>query len=145
MKKEGGKALPTPPANEDEVKALIDKVNGSRRKLAFILNITSCLLIILIPFGTTYIGYIIGVIGSAFSNTGIDQSAYSAYLKSIPFNFYAIIMCLISIGVLQFGLRFDRKLKSKRRETEQEDHEHAHDEAHEQCSFAEKHRPDRLI
>lgn len=121
-------------------KALIDKVNGSRRKLAFILNVTSCLLIILIPFGTTYIGYIIGVIGSALSTAGLEQSAYSAYLKSIPFNFYAIIMCLISIAVLQFGLRFDRDLRSGGKEKE-EDKDHAHDEAHEQCSFAEKAPP----
>ena len=122
-------------------KALIDKVNGSRRKLAFILNVTSCLLIILIPFGTTYIGYIIGVIGSAFSETGMEQSAYSAYIKSIPFNFYAIIMCFISIAVLQFGLRFDRNLKSKEKDKEPEDNDHAHDEAHEQCSFAENAPP----
>ncbi|MGB4659755.1 MAG: hypothetical protein WBI07_11270, partial [Mobilitalea sp.] len=122
-------------------KALIDKVNGSRRKLAFVLNVTSCLLIILIPFGTTYVGYIIGVIGSAFSKAGIDQSAYSAYLKSIPFNLYAIIMCMISIGVIQFGLRFDRELKSKRNNKDQEEDEHGHDEAHEQCKFAEQAQP----
>lgn len=122
-------------------KALIDKVQGSRRKLAFILNVTSCLLIILIPFGTTYIGYIIGVIGSAFSTSGIDQSAYSAYMQSIPFNFYAIVMCLISIAVLQFGLRFDRDLKTKGKERAENDDDHTHDEAHEQCSFAEKAPP----
>lgn len=121
-------------------KALIDKVNGSKRKLAFVLNVTSCLLIILIPFGTTYVGYIIGVIGSAFSKAGIDQSAYSAYLKSIPFNFYAIIMSLISIGVIQFGLKFDRELKSKK-EKEQVDDGHSNDEAHEQCKFAEQAQP----
>lgn len=122
-------------------KALIDKVNGSRRKLAFVLNITSCLLIILIPFGTTYVGYIIGVIGSAFSRAGIDQSAYAAYLKSIPFNFYAIIMSLISMGVIQYGLRFDRKLKSNVTDKEAQEEGHGHDEAHEQCEFEEKAKP----
>lgn len=122
-------------------KALIDKVNGSRRKLAFILNVTSCLLIILILFGTTYVGYIIGVIGSALSKSGINQSAYTVYLKSIPFNFYAIIMCLISMGVIQFGLRFDRKLKSNRNNIGQEESGDGHDEAHEQCKFAEKAQP----
>jgi Na+/H+ antiporter NhaC len=120
-------------------KALIDKVNGSRRKLAFVLNVTSCLLIILIPFGTTYVGYIIGVIGSSFSKSGIDQSAYTAYLKSIPFNFYAIVMSLISIGVIQFGLRFDRQLKSEGKDKKEDDS--GHDEAHEQCTFAEKAEP----
>ncbi|HBC97246.1 MAG TPA: transporter, partial [Clostridium sp.] len=45
-------------------KVLIEKTKGSRDKLAVIVNITSCLLIILIPFGTTYVGYIVGVINS---------------------------------------------------------------------------------
>lgn len=122
-------------------KALIDKVNGSRRKLAFVVNVTSCLLIILIPFGTTYVGYIIGVISSSFNKAGLNQSAYAMYLKSIPYNFYAIVMIIISIGVILFGLKFDRELKSKVSEEKLEDSEHGHDEAHEQCEFAEKAPP----
>lgn len=119
-------------------KALIDKVKGSKRKLAFVLNVTSCLLIILIPFGTTYVGYIMGVIGSAFSNAGLNQSPYSVYLKSIPYNFYAIVMILISIGVILFGLGFDRELKLVEGKKHSEESGHHHHEAHEQSEFAEK-------
>lgn len=48
-------------------KALIEKTKGSKEKLAVVVNITSCLLIILIPFGTTYVGYIIGAINSSLN------------------------------------------------------------------------------
>ena len=127
-------------------KALIEKTNGNKRRFAFVLNVTSCLLIVLIPFGTTYVGYIIGVIASAFANAGIDQSAYGTYLQSIPFNFYPIAMILISIIVTIFSFGFKKEFKSKKEDTKFEE-EHGHDEAHEQCEFEEKvpPRPFNLI
>ena len=88
-------------------KALVEKTKGSKEKLAVVVNVTSCLLIILIPFGTTYVGYIIGVINSALNKAGVSQSAYNLYIKSVPFNFYAIVMILVSIGIILFNLRFD--------------------------------------
>ena len=121
-------------------KPLIDKTNGNRRRLAFILNVTSCLLIVLIPFGTTYVGYIVGVIGSALGKSGLTPSAYVVYLKSIPFNFYAIVMILISIGALFMNFGFKKEYKTDKGESDFEK-EHGHDEAHEQCTFEEKAPP----
>ncbi|MFL0251301.1 Na+/H+ antiporter NhaC family protein [Clostridium neuense] len=124
-------------------KALIDKVKGSKEKLAFVLNVTSCLLIILIPFGTTYVGYIIGVINSSLNKAGLKISAYNLYLKSIPFNFYAIIMIFVSIGIIIFNLKFDsvvNRLSNIKDDEEYQGHEHNH-EAHEQSEFGEKASP----
>ena len=121
-------------------KALIDRVNGNRYKLAHIVNVTSCLLIILIPFGTTYVGYIVGVISSSLGKVGIKQSAYGLFIKSIPFNFYAIVMLLISIGVTLFGFGFT-KIKPGVGRKQREESEHHGSEAHEQCEFEEKAPP----
>ena len=121
-------------------KALTDKVNGNRRKLAFVLNVTSCLLIILIPFGTTYVGYIMGVVSSSLSKAGLHQSAYDVYLKSIPFNFYSIAMILICVGVIVFNFGFKKEYEIKKDDNDF-DKEHGHDEAHEQCAFEEKAPP----
>lgn len=121
-------------------KSLIEKVKGNKYKFAFVLNVTSCLLIILIPFGTTYIGYIVGVIASAFAKSGVTVSPYNAFIKSIPFNFYAIIMILLSIAVIvfNFGFKKVRKLDSKK---DSDEHGHHSHEAHEQCEFEEKAPP----
>lgn len=123
-------------------RALIEKVKGSKDKLAVVLNVTSCLLIILIPFGTTYVGYIIGVINSSLNKAGLKISAYDLYLKSIPFNFYAIVMILVSIGIIFFNLKFDSIVNklSYVKENIEEGHGHGH-EAHEQCKFEEKAPP----
>lgn len=126
-------------------KALIDKVKGSKEKLAVVLNVTSCLLIILIPFGTTYVGYIVGVINSSLSKSGLQMSAYNLYLKSIPFNFYAIVMILVSIGIIIFNLKFDsvvNRVSNIKDEDDEESHGHGHGhEAHGQSEFAEKAPP----
>ncbi|MCB2290172.1 Na+/H+ antiporter NhaC family protein [Clostridium sp. CS001] len=95
------------------------------------------------PFGTTYVGYIIGVINSSLSKAGVKESAYNLYLRSIPFNFYAIIMILISIGIILFNLKFDKvvnKIKDSKETDEESGDEHGH-EAHEQCEFEEKAPP----
>ncbi|WP_238882891.1 Na+/H+ antiporter NhaC family protein [Clostridium sp. YIM B02551] len=124
-------------------KALIDKVKGSKEKLAVVLNVTSCLLIILIPFGTTYVGYIIGVINSSLNKSGLKMSAYNLYLKSILFNFYAIIMILVVIGIIIFNLGFDsvvNRISDIEKEEKHNYNEHSH-EAHGQSEFAENAPP----
>lgn len=125
-------------------KALIDKTGGNKYKFASVLNVTSCLLIILIPFGTTYVGYIIGVITSSLSKANVDASAYSLYIKSIPFNFYAIIMVLFSIAFTVFNFGFKKKITAKISKRNLAYHEHQSDEAHEQCEFEQK-APPRLL
>jgi len=119
-------------------KALIEKTNGNKKKFAFVLNVTSCLLIVLIPFGTTYVGYIVGVIASSLSKAGINESAYGLFIKSIPYNFYAITMLLISIVVITFNFGFTKTLNPN---IEGEESEHGGHEAHEQCEFEEKAPP----
>lgn len=121
-------------------KALIGKVKGNKYKLAHVVNVTSCLLIILIPFGTTYIGYIVGVIASSLNKVGLNESAYGMFIKSIPFNFYAIVMLLISIGVIVFNFGF-KKINAGVSKKQLEESEHNSHEAHEQCEFEEKAPP----
>lgn len=107
--------------------------------MAVIVNVTSCLVIILIPFGTTYLGYIIGVINSSLNKSGLKMSAFSLYLKSIPFNFYAIVMVILSIGIILFNLKFDDVVKKSFYDKKNEVSDHH--EAHEQCKFEEKAPP----
>lgn len=121
-------------------KTLIDKVKGNKYKLAHIVNVTSCLLIILIPFGTTYVGYIVGVIASSLNKVGLKESPYNMFIKSIPFNFYAIIMLIISIAVILFNFGFT-KINTSVGKKQSEENKHNSHEAHEQCEFEEKAPP----
>jgi Na+/H+ antiporter NhaC len=67
---------------------LIDRLNISRQKLAFILDSTSSPVAILIPF----IGwgvFIMSVIADAFRANGVTTSEWDAFVSAIPFQLYA--------------------------------------------------------
>lgn len=120
-------------------KPLLDKVGGSSDKLALIVNTTSSQLIALIPFATTYLGYILGVLASSMSQAGVDGSPYAIYLMSIPFNFYSIIMVILAFMSAYSKLEFNfwwTAAPAYKKEAEQGSH-HSH-EAHEECEFAER-------
>jgi Na+/H+ antiporter NhaC len=121
-------------------KTLTDKVNGNKYKLAHVVNVTSCLLIILIPFGTTYIGYIIGVLGDSLKRAGLYESAYKMFLSSIPYNFYAILMVAVSLVVTFSNFGF-KKVKAFKNKKQPDQSEHSEHEADEQCRFEEKMPP----
>ncbi|VBB09071.1 Hypothetical protein LUCI_4357 [Lucifera butyrica] len=87
-------------------KPLLEKAGGSKEKLAFIINTTSSQLVALVPFATTYVGYILGVIGSSMAQTGIQGSPYLLYLHSVFLNFYSLIMVAISVMAVFFPLDF---------------------------------------
>jgi len=125
-------------------KPLVEKVNGSKEKLAFIINVTSSQLIVLIPFATTYVGYIVGVVAAAMRKAGYTGSAYALYLQSIPFNFYSITILLISLLVIFFGLGFGKISFTKLTEKDAQGGVHGSHEAHEQCEFEEK-APPRIM
>lgn len=120
-------------------KPLVEKVNGSKERLAMVINVTSSQLIVIIPLATTYVGYIIGVTRSAMHQAGITGSPYALFLGSIPFNFYSIGMVVLSILVTIFGLGFGKWRIGKAGKGEEGVH-HS-DEAHEQCEFEEKVAP----
>lgn len=120
-------------------KPLLDKVGGSKDRLAFVVNTTSSQLIVLIPFATTYVGYVLGVIGSAMSQAGIGGSPYFVYLSSIPFNFYSILMVAFSIVsiFIPFKFSFFNLAEPAYKKQEQEGDHDSH-EAHEECKFSER-------
>lgn len=115
---------------------LIEKVQGSKEKLAVVVNITSSQLIVLIPFATTYVGYIIGVTASAMKNAGIQGSPYTLYLQSIPYNFYSIGMVIMSFLIIYLGLGFGKLRFGKG--GNMAGGVHGEHEAHERCEFEEK-------
>lgn len=125
-------------------KPLIEKVNGSRDKLAFIINTTSSQLIVLIPFATTYVGYILGVLSSSMARAGIKGNPYNLYLSSLYLNFYSIIILLISLAVIFVNLDFLKILRPAYKKDFNDASVHNEDEAHHESAFAEK-VPPRIL
>lgn len=83
---------------------LMDRLQISRQKLAFILDSTSSPVAILIPF----IGwgvFIMSVIADAFSASGVTTSEWDAFVAAIPYQLYAWL-AITMVPVLTI-LKFD--------------------------------------
>lgn len=120
-------------------KPLLEKVDGSKDKLALIVNTTSSQLIALIPFATTYVGYILGVIGSSMAQVGLTGNPYRIYLSAIALNFYSISMLGVSCLAIFFPFQLSwLKLAQPAYKPEADTGDHDSHEAHDEHHYQEK-------
>lgn len=82
------------------MKPIVEKHRISREKFAYMLNNSASPVVALIPIATTFVGYMVGVVGSGLRTANVDASPYITYLQSIPFNFFSFA----SIGVIFFSV-----------------------------------------
>ena len=80
------------------VRPLTDRLRVSREKLSFIVDSTSAP-VASIAVLSTWIGYELGLIGEAFGQVGIAMDPYMAFLYSLPYRFYALLL-LIAIPIM---------------------------------------------
>ncbi|MEN2768574.1 Na+/H+ antiporter NhaC family protein [Ornithinibacillus xuwenensis] len=76
------------------MRSVTDKMRVSREKLAYIVDSTSAPLCLLAPV-STWVVFVMGLIGAQFVELGISRSEYVTYLATIPFNFYSILALLL--------------------------------------------------
>ncbi|WP_102026375.1 Na+/H+ antiporter NhaC family protein [Salirhabdus sp. Marseille-P4669] len=79
------------------MKALRKKVSMTKEELGFIIETTASPLIVLIPIATAFVGYMTSVIELSIHQANIEGDAYSLYIRSIPFNFFAFAMLATGI------------------------------------------------
>ncbi|SDD68455.1 transporter, NhaC family [Sporomusa acidovorans] len=120
-------------------KPLLEKAGGSKNKLALFVNTTSSQLIVLTPFATTYVGNILGVIGSSMTQVGLAGNPYRIYLSAIPLNFYSISMLGISILAIFYSFQFSwLRLAQPAYKPESAAGDHDSHEAHGECHYQGK-------
>lgn len=85
------------------MKAVKNTINIMRSKLAYAIDVSTVPVIVLIPVATTYVGYMVSVVGGALNQANVKQSAYQVYVSSIPFNFWAISIVLIGLFAIITG------------------------------------------
>ncbi|WP_370521721.1 Na+/H+ antiporter NhaC family protein [Virgibacillus sp. MSP4-1] len=74
------------------MKAMRKKVKMTKEELGFIIETTASPLIVLIPVATAFVGYMTSVIELSIHSSDVQEDAYSLFLNSIPFNFFAFAM-----------------------------------------------------
>ncbi|UOQ42814.1 sodium:proton antiporter [Halobacillus salinarum] len=79
------------------MKALRKRLKMSKQRIGFAIEMTSNPVVALVPIATAFVGYMVTTIGDALQEAGIDQEPYMVYVKSIPFNFFSLVLILIGI------------------------------------------------
>lgn len=89
------------------LKPLLEKLQGSKEKLAFALTITTGQSIVLIPLATAYVGYMVSLLRANIPEGG-TFTAYGIFIKSLPWNFYSLIMLALALGVSIWGFGYSK-------------------------------------
>lgn len=84
------------------VRSLAEKNKISKERFAFMLNNTASPVIELIPFATTFVGFNIANIGLGLKAAGSAENPYDVWLQAIPFEFFSIIVLLITFVSIFF-------------------------------------------
>lgn len=81
------------------MRPITERMKVSRVKLAYICDVMGCPFATLSPI-TSYSAYATGLIAAQFAVLGIMDNAWMEFVKSIPFNFYALFGMLALLFVI---------------------------------------------
>jgi Na+/H+ antiporter len=74
------------------MKQIFSRLKVPVNKVAFVIDATSTPLCAIMPLGTVFIGYIIGLLDMVSRHQGVVTPPYNLFLLSIPFNFFSLAM-----------------------------------------------------
>ncbi len=91
-----------------------DSLKVSREKLAYIVDSTAAPVASVMPV-STWIGYEVGLIGSAFAAASVSLDPYGAFLASIPYRFYGLLAVLFVLVVAVSDRDFSAMYRAEHR------------------------------
>ncbi|MDZ7806330.1 MAG: Na+/H+ antiporter NhaC family protein [Gracilimonas sp.] len=95
------------------MRPLTDKLRISRAKLAYLVDATAAP-IATVALVSTWIGAMVGFIATAEAEmTNFNEAAYSVFLNSLPYNFYAFFTILFVILIAFSGRDYGTMLKAR--------------------------------
>lgn len=95
------------------MRPLTDKLRISRAKLAYLVDATAAP-IATVALVSTWIGAMVGFIATAESEmANFNEAAYSVFINSLPYNFYAFFTILFVILIAYSGRDFGTMLKAR--------------------------------
>src|SRR5699024_4607428 len=88
------------------MRPLTDRFRISREKLAYLVDSSSAPISLLAPI-STWVVFVLGLIGTQYAQLGIEGQTYLTYFETIPYNFYAfaalVLAVIIAFSRLEFG------------------------------------------
>lgn len=98
------------------VKRVFERLGVNTERVAYEIEVTSTPLCAIVPLGTAFVGYMVGLMYTSVHHTGTSLSPYRLYIESIPFNFFAWVMLAMAF-VLTFFVHARKPQKAPKSET----------------------------
>ncbi|WDM03009.1 sodium:proton antiporter [Alicyclobacillus cycloheptanicus] len=85
------------------MKSVFSRFQVPMKKVAYVIDVTSTPLVAIVPIGTAFVGYMVGLLQTVGRHAGVGSagalSPYHLFLQTIPLNFYSIAM--LALGLVQ--------------------------------------------
>lgn len=96
------------------MKALRKRLNMDKTQIGIAIETTSNPVVGLVPVATAFVGYMVTTIGNALAEVGIQDQPYMVYIKSIPFNFFSIVIILLGLYMTFFRHPKDKGVEASK-------------------------------
>lgn len=97
---------------------ITDRYQISREKLAYIIDSTAAPICIIVPI-STWIAYAMSLYVAEFDRLGVEIQPFEMFLRTIPYNFYAVsavvMVVYLSVTNLEFGPMADAERRALRK------------------------------
>ncbi|MCF8563454.1 sodium:proton antiporter [Alicyclobacillus tolerans] len=97
------------------VKRIFERLGVNPERVAYAIDVTSTPLCAIVPLGTAFVGYMVGLMHTSIHHTGTAISPYRLFVESIPYNFFAWVMLALAF-VLTFFVHARKAEKAPQNE-----------------------------
>lgn len=91
-----------------------DKAGVSREKLSYLIDSTAVGICLIAPV-SSWVAFIASLIAESFNSYDVKIDAFQAFLKCVPYNFYAWLSMIMVACVIIFGIDFGPMAKAEKR------------------------------
>ncbi len=104
------------------MKAVLRQFRIDRRRMAYIIDVSTEPIIVLLPAATAFVGFMTSVVAAALAQNDIHEPAYGVFLRSLPYNLFAIIALIIGLLTTMLNIRIGKPRAKKGEEKTNELH-----------------------
>ncbi len=99
------------------MRPVTDRYGISREKLSYIIDSTAVGICLVVPL-SSWVAFIASLIAGAYADVGIEEDAFMAFLKVVPYNYYAWLSIIMVLVVALLKLDFGPMAKAEKRTRE---------------------------
>lgn len=97
------------------MKDVFSRLSVPIKKVAYVIDLTSTPMVAIVPIGTAFVGYMVGLLQTESRHYGVSKavaaSPYHLFLQTIPLNFFSLTM--LALGLIQTFWRFSPRRSDK--------------------------------